>query len=458
RPSEFRQLTDESLKALRNPGFPQRSGQVSKFLGKMAAQVAKGGANSVDPEKLIKSSKMSALPAPPKLTSLEGLDDEEATRARSQNRAKVIQFYNKLQRTYERGEKKLSSAKYLEDVNALQNLRESEDVDVSMLPAEEQMFVAERKASVKKTLDRVRMLQRQRSRELRTKRMPPARRRARAAARRMQGRQPKYFNPNTGRMKGTQAFVQQAAVGGSKQGLPGTPARGQRAALQQSAIHQAGGMGDIGQQISAAMSQLGSGPITPQVAKTIAQQVAKQVAQQVAHQVSEQLMGLSVSTPLVGPETAPPPQRSQNTQTGKVDGWGIQRTFDRDLGGTQRAAVKPKTQEPDFEEGPTNDEVASETYRGRILVKDPTDIREIASIFDSSWKSMTKAEMALLKNLGWNQQSWDTKDTPAAKWPIAMMTSFVNLIPVQRESVRKLGFSAHDWDTRVQALTMGKNA
>jgi hypothetical protein len=66
--------------------------------------------------------------------------------------------------------------------------------------------------------------------------------------------------------------------------------------------------------------------------------------------------------------------------------------------------------------------------------------------------------MALLKNLGWNQQTWDTKDTPAAKWPMTMVTAYVNLTPLQRESVRKLGMTARDWDKRVQAFTSGKNA
>jgi hypothetical protein len=459
RPSEFRQLADKSLQALRNQGFPQRAGQVSKFLGKMAGQIAKGGAKSVDTEKLIKSSKMSALPSAPKLMSTEGLDEDEAARVRSQNRAKVIQYFNKLQRTYEKGEKKLNAAKYLEDVNALQNLREGDEIDISMLDANEQQFVQERKDSIKKTLDRVRTLQRHRSRELRTKRMPPAKRRARAAARRMQGRQPKYFNPNTGRLRGSQAFTQKSA-GDQPRGLPSTPMRGQMQTAQRSAGRVAGGTGDISQQVASAVSQLGDGPMTPQKAGQVAQAIASQVAQQVAQQVTEQLLGAGAQT---GPHEAQlgqqqETQASQAAMSGKVDGWGIQRTFDRDLGGTQRAATKPKADEAELDDGPSFEQVANEQYKGRVLIKDPSAIRELAALFPASWKELTKAEMALLKNLGWNQQMWDTKDTPAAKWPVAMMTAFVNLNPVQRESVRKLGMSAHDWDQKVQAFTMGKNA
>jgi hypothetical protein len=39
-----------------------------------------------------------------------------------------------------------------------------------------------------------------------------------------------------------------------------------------------------------------------------------------------------------------------------------------------------------------------------------------------------------------------------------MATQFVNLNPTQREAVRNLGLSDHDWDTKVQGFTMGKNA
>ena len=95
-----------------------------------------------------------------------GLDPDEAAKVRSQNRAKVIQFFTKLQRTYEQGEKKLNSAKYLEDVNALKNLREAENIDISMLDADEQAFVMAKKQAMDEKLNKVRNLQRQRSREL----------------------------------------------------------------------------------------------------------------------------------------------------------------------------------------------------------------------------------------------------------------------------------------------------
>ncbi len=440
RPSEFRELADKSLQALRSSNFPKRARQVSQFLGKMAGQVQKGGAKSVDPEALVKSAKLSALPTPPTLASAEGLDPEEGRRVRSENRAKVIQFFNQLQRSYEHSEKKLNAAKYLEDVNSLQNLREPVAIDVAALPPEERAFVDERQAGARETLERVRGLQRQRSRELRTKRMPPAKRRAMRAAQRLQGRQPKYFNPHTA--GGARTFQQQAAgaEGARPQPLPATPLRGQ---IQrgEAAIHA---------QVANAVAQLGQGPITPERATQVAQAIAQQVAQQVVAQVTEQLMG-GAAAPTVASPTAPDPGTTRH-QSGKVDGWGIQRSFERDLGAPRPHVVKAAQTADTLPAEPL------EPYSGRTLVKDPTAVRAFGDLASAGWKGLSKAEMALLKNLGWSQQTWDTKDQPAARWPMSMATPFASLSPLQRESVGKLGFSAPDWDRRVQAFTMGKNA
>jgi hypothetical protein len=465
RPSEFRALADKSLTALQGQGFPNRSGQVGKFLNKMAAQAQKGGAAGVDPEAAIKSAKTSELPSVPKLGSSAGLDADEAAKVRSQNRAKVIQFYNQLGRIYEQGEKKLNAAKYLEDVNALQNLREPEPLDTSMLSAEDQAFVRTKQEGMKSKLDRVRGLQRQRSRELRTKRMPPAKRRARIEARRLQGKQPKYFNPNTGRARGTATFAKQEAVGAPRQGFVGTPARAQ---INQSNARAAqSGLGNIQAQVANVVSQLGQGPLTPERAGQVAHAIAQQVAATVVEQVTAQLMN-SAPVGIADPRIAEIPagekavmrkRERERTQTSKTDGWGIPRTLDRDLGGAQHAAVKPPSKEVSTEPAPPSyDELAAEKYTGRVLVKDPTSIRTLDDLFHSGWKGLNRSEKALLKNLGWSQQMWDTKDTPAAKWPVSMATPFASLTATQREAVRQIGFTPHDWDKKVQAFTMGKNA
>jgi hypothetical protein len=220
----------------------------------------------------------------------------------------------------------------------------------------------------------------------------------------------------------------------------------------------------VGDSVTAALAQLGDGPMTPQRAGQVAQAIASQVAAQVAAQVAEQLLSQQPPVGIADPRNVEIPQgekdlirKKERTQSGKVDGWGIPRSFERDLGGTQNTVTKPRA-EVESERPPTYDELEAETYKGRMLVKDPSAIRTLGDLMAVSWKQLTKPEMALLKNMGWTQQNWDTKETPAAKWPMSMATPFANLNPTQRESVRKLGFTPHDWDKRVQAFTMGKNA
>ena len=381
---------------------------------------------------------------------------------RAQNRANVIQFYNKVSRSYDAAEKKLNSAKYLEDVNSLQQLREPPELDTSSLSGEELAFAVERRASVKERLDSVKKLQRQRVRDLRGKRMPPSKRRALASKRRMRGKQPKYFSPNQGLSaahKGAEGLVEPAPQQKAEFRPSSTPATPLRRGKSVGRGAASGSQpGDIQKQVAAALSQLGSGPMTAAQAGMVAETIATEVAAQVAAQVSRQLMGAVSEGPPASSEAA----SGENKQVGKRDGWGIPRSFEADLGGTRRPATKPRAESgPEGrapEALPTREEMVNERYTGRSLVKDSAQVRELGALFQSTWKGLNRSEMALLKNLGWNQQLWDTRDTPSARWPIAMATSFVNLNPTQREAVRKLGFGSHEWDKRVQGARMGKNA
>ncbi|MEK7705961.1 MAG: hypothetical protein AAB426_13445, partial [Myxococcota bacterium] len=448
RPSEYRAITDKVLASLESKSFPTRGAQVNSFLGKVAAQVQRQGAASVDGEALIKSAKKSPVPSAPKLTSTEGLDEEEASRARAQNRAKVIQFFTQMQRAYDGADKQLASAKYFEDVNRMTNLREAENIDVTVLSAEDQALVADRQAMLGTRLESLRTRQRERMRELRTKRMPMSKRRAQRAEQRSVGRQPKYFSPTVSRTRAnpSAAFTQQAAVGGRPPSLAGTPARNQLQQRQAAGL----GAGGIDQQVAQAVAQLGQGPITAAAVNQVAQAIASQVVMQVTEQLSQAVQVQATSAQSTS--TAPTTPR----QEGKVDGWGIPRTFERDLGGARPSVVKPASAPATGTV--TSTDVAAERYTGRMLVKDPGTVRRPDELFGAHWKELTRSEKALLKNLGWSQQDWDTKDNPGAKWPMSMATGFVNLTTVQRESVRKLGYTLHDWDTRVQAFTMGKNA
>lgn len=171
-------------------------------------------------------------------TALAGA--KKLAQVRDQNRANVMQYYNKVQRAYDQTQKKLNSAKYLEDLNhgispnkgpnvvpkrketktriqsgnssgnnrlrkgskdlskqeraLLKNLGWDQQIwkhkdtpgarwpvgssikHRSQLSAEEQSFIQERAAATKERVAQVRKLQKQKARELRTKRRPRARR------------------------------------------------------------------------------------------------------------------------------------------------------------------------------------------------------------------------------------------------------------------------------------------
>ncbi len=478
KPSEFRAITDKSLAALQSSDFPQRSGQVSRFLGKMSQQIQKNGgtAEGVDNKQLIKDAKKSPMPTAPKLQSTEGMDPEEAAKARAQNRGQMLLFFNQLEKLYSQSEKKLASAKYLEDVNALPQLRDPPGVDTSSLDPAELAIYEERAKSVKSKRDKVVKLQQQKSRELRNKRMPPAKRRAMQAEKRAIGKQPKYFSPTSGkppagvspRPGGPQA---QAPTGTPARppGLAATPQRGAMAARNAQPGAAAAGGGNIQAQVAHAVAQMGTGPIDAQKAGQLAQVIAQQVAQQVAAQVTQQLMGGHVAEPGPAVGMADPnilevsedekqlrkKQEREARPAARKDGWGIERPVDRDLGGARRAAVKappPPEAEPVAQ---TFEQAVNEKYTGRMLVKDPSAIRGWGDMWGKGWKDLSKPEQALWKNLGWNQQMWDTKETPAAKWPMAMATSFVGLNPTQREAVRKL-MSPAAWDEIVEAMGNGQ--
>lgn len=490
KPSEFRAISDKLLTTLQSPSFPTREGQVSKLLNKVAAQVARGGAGAVDPEGVVRQAKTSTLPRAPRMQSTAGLDAEELNKARSQNRAKIIQFYTQLSRVYDQAEKRLGSAKYFEDVNSLQTLRKPEEMDLASMSPEDRNLVQAKSQEMSERLDDLQKLQRQKARELRTKRMPAAKRRAIQSERRAVGRKPKYFNPNVssiGRQSASQAYAKAASGEGPvsaemQQKLAATPFRGQ---LQDRQIGGRASNMDIQRHVAAALQGVQSGDVgnAAAVAQSIADQVARtvaeQVGRQVAAQVTQQLMGRGGGTG-VGPaplaeatntdvrprestQTGARPRPQGRQQQGKVDGWGIPRTFERDLGGADHSAVKPPGAEglpAEHSSGAAAGLGAAEgpPYTGKPLVKEGATVRDMDTLMPMNWKGMSRQELALLRNLGWSQQSWDTKDTPAAKWPMVMVTPYVSLSPLQRESVRKLGMTARDWDKRVQAFTGGKNA
>ncbi|MEZ4270074.1 MAG: hypothetical protein R3C68_01115 [Myxococcota bacterium] len=453
--SEFRAYTDKLLQSLQNPGFPKRGPQVQRFLGKVSQQIQQGGAQGIDTAAALKAAKSSLMPRLALLPISDDMTEEEKSLAGRQNRANVIQYFTKYQRILDQADKKLNAAKYFEDVNALSNMREPDNIDISVLAPEERALYNERHQKALTQLDGVRRKYRDKARLLRTQRMPPRKRQAMRERARILGRQPKYFDPQALLGHGqnpTEAFLGQSQTKAAS-GLASTAARAQRASRNQTGIA-------MENQIHQALNALGETPLTPENAGQIVQTIAAQVARQVATEVTQQLLGRMNASAAPSQQQDPSPAQETSPATShRLDGFGIPRALDRDLGGTQRPAVTPKlshsTISGDVSEAA--DQEAEVAYRGKTLVKDSSSIRDIDTLFRTGWRDLGRGEKALLKNLGWSQRLWDAKDS-GNMWPTPMMTLMVNLTPTQRESVRKLGFSDHAWDKRVQPFTMSKNA
>jgi predicted fused transcriptional regulator/phosphomethylpyrimidine kinase len=179
--------------------------------------------------------------------------------------------------------------------------------------------------------------------------------------------------------------------------------------------------------------------------------------------VMQQILGTSDPSDLATTQTAQTPwaqaaarsQRPATTQ-GKTDGWGIQRSFERDLGGTQNnPVVRPvgASEAADEAGAAAAPDYRNEKYTGRTLIKAPTQVRDPATLMNISWKDTQRGEKALLRNLGWTQPMWDAKSEPGARWPQSMRTPFSRLGATQREAVRQLGLTSDDWDKFVESVS-----
>ena len=478
RPSEYRAVTDKTLQALQSQQFPKREAQVSRFLNKMGSQVSRQGAAGVNVKSLMKSSKGGPLPPVPSLTSTEGLSDKDAQKVRSQNRAKVIQYFTQVSRSYDGIDRKLGGARYFEDVNVLPNLRESEEVDTTGLPPEDKAFINAKNKQLKGRYQGLKKAQQQRMRELRSTRISPQQQRMQKRKMRVAGQQPRYFNPQQAR-GGPRAAASFPAPGqatglgepnempqspglprtlGGQSGLARTPqqqTRNSRGPGIRQAQSGGGGESLDAAEILASVSHLPPEQRMQRAKQLMANSWEKQMKAVMAGILDDEPPMAAAPNAKESADSAPPKQAkgSKGRAGTRTDGWGVSRPLDRDLGGAQHTAVKPpEAAEPAEATELTGEQLAGDKYTGRALKSPSTAVRDSGSLFSVDWKGMSRAETALLRNLGWTQKTWDTRNEPSARWPESMRTRFGKLTGAQRESVRNLGLTSDDWNSYVSTL------
>ncbi len=455
RAGELRAMTDKTLQALQSSNFPTRTLQVGKFLDKMSKKASSKGAGSVDVEGLMRSAKGSPFPPVPTLDPVEGLDDAQTHQARAKNRAKVIEYYQQVSQSYKGVGRRIDSAKYFEDVNQLPNLREAGSIDTTGQTPKDAEFINSKAQQAQEQYKELANNQKFRMRALKTTRISPQRRRMLERRARAQGAQPKYFTPGRNRVGGNNpaSFPTSQGVDAMPQagGLARTPMAKQRT-MANAQFGTESGL-DAASILSQVPSSLPVQERMTQAKKVMAKQWEAQMKS-----VMQQILGASDPSDMAVQQTeqaqaAQAGQRSQRPATtqGKTDGWGIQRSFERDLGGTQATPVRPVGASEAAEEAAPD--YRNEKYSGRTLIKPPTQVRDPATLMNVSWKDTQRGEKALLRNLGWTQPMWDAKGEPGARWPQSMRTPFSRLGSTQREAVRQLGLTSDDWDRFVESVS-----
>jgi hypothetical protein len=82
-------------------------------------------------------------------------------------------------------------------------------------------------------------------------------------------------------------------------------------------------------------------------------------------------------------------------------------------------------------------------------------VRQFDEVASSTWKGLRPREQALLEDLGWERQTWDTKRSPRTIWPKVMHLPFNTLKPQEQSAVLGLGLTEYEWNTgKVLAVLM----
>lgn len=481
RASELRAITDQTLIALKTANFPTQSQQVSRFLGGLGRQIdkGKGSAKDIDPKALLRQAKRSAMPGMPKLVSTVDSDDEDAqAQARSHNRAALMRYYSQVSEHYDGIEGQIKNAKYFEDINLLTSLKPArmpETEGVLQVSAQaKQEFTGEmdklneglrsKDLTRPKYMTQVRALQtralgradlsaddktwvgvitadalntqtftdlagkkNRKLREVGKSLMPPAKRRRLGQERRTVTAQPRYFRPDDvaagkGQVARTVGMPLPPGQAGSAQGTGqglNPQVEGQLrqliSGLQQ--LLQGSGTGDLGQKLERLTLGLG------------------------------QAGGAGRAAPAAAAKAGDVPATKPAT-LGRTDGWGIPRTFERDLGATANSTPVRAAKA-----APTAEAELPKTEGAAVpVVRATAQLRDLQLLYGLPWKALSRDESNVFRNLGWGHATWDAKGQPGARMPVSFATPYAELSPKERSSVQALGFTQEDWDGYVAGI------
>jgi hypothetical protein len=109
----------------------------------------------------------------------------------------------------------------------------------------------------------------------------------------------------------------------------------------------------------------------------------------------------------------------------------------------ESANAKAKEPEPEIIVDIPEEESGDSKRRGRPAA----GVRPFDEVASDSWGDLQPAEQTLLKNLGWEKGTWNSKRSARTPWPPAMYQPFDILKAKEQSAVLGLGLTPREWNT-----------
>lgn len=377
----------------------------------------------------------STLPAPPDLEGLQGADRQIVLQA---YRGKVQLHYSRITRYFKAAKKKIEHAQYREDLREFAALEDPQPLDTSGLPSDETRLLQSLHDKAMAQTKAVRQILRRQSRTVGRKRRPASLRHSKAT----QGRAAQLQKlPRTFVTTPNMADIGPAKTLGAE-GLQawGSPVDG----------------GRFADRLHTLMTTLAAGPVSSEGMRKLAG-LAQEIGEQAAKQAVQGVMDAAVAAIQQGQASAAAsPQGDQAgasssvlPPSAKVDGWGIARHQEaKELGaGIGHKAVRA----PGSLLGKAS-KSKQQTYTGRRLVNDESQVRQLDALWASAWKDLSHGETALLRNLGFERKGWEARSRGQELWPNRLISRrFDALSSLEQEALKQLGIQEGSWNVRADA-------
>jgi hypothetical protein len=172
------------------------------------------------------------------------------------------------------------------------------------------------------------------------------------------------------------------------------------------------------------------------------------------------IVAIATATPAVaqcpnnctGHGTCVPSPESRRFQCECYDGWTGAACSRRE---SAKEKAKAKEAEPEMiVDIPEEEPQRGSKSRGRPA----SGVRQFDEVASSYWKKLQPREETLLKDLGWERQTWDAKRSPRTIWPPAMHLPFKGLKAKEQSAVIGLGLTEYDWNTGKAVAILMQNS